>query len=62
MFHDNDSRQFLLRGISPETIEKQLLHFREGFPYARLAKPATVGDGIFAFSAEEAHHYEDDGA
>lgn len=59
MSYDNDSRQFLLRGISPETIEKQLLHFREGFPYAQLAKPATVGDGIFAFSDERAHYYEE---
>ncbi|MCH5219742.1 MAG: DUF4301 family protein [Muribaculaceae bacterium] len=34
------------RGISVETINQQLEHFKNGFPYLRLAGSATVGNGI----------------
>ena len=46
------------KGISVETIERQLNNFVNGFPWADLSKPATVGDGIFSFTADEIAHFE----
>lgn len=40
-------------GISLEDIEKQLTAFREGFPFARLVRPATVNDGIIKPSSRD---------
>jgi len=40
-------------GIAPEDIEKQLTAFKEGFPYARLVRPATVNDGIIKPSSTD---------
>ncbi|MCX7985987.1 MAG: DUF4301 family protein [Bacteroidales bacterium] len=40
-------------GILPEDIEKQLEFFREGFPFARLVRPATINDGIIKPSEKD---------
>ena len=46
MFSDKDIRQIKSKGIAPETVEKQIERFKTGFPFIRLAAPATAGKGI----------------
>ena len=41
------------RGIDPGEIDKQLQRFRQGAAPVKLAKPATIGDGITRFSQAE---------
>ena len=43
---DSDLEQMKERGISPREVERQLDLFRHPPPFAELARPATVGDGI----------------
>jgi hypothetical protein len=45
-FSDADLRQIEARGMTPQQVISQLESFRTGFPYARLIRPCTVGDGI----------------
>lgn len=40
-----DYRQLEASGITPEQLELQLQHFRQGFPYCQLAAAATVENG-----------------
>jgi hypothetical protein len=46
MFTDKDIQQIENRGSSLPEIEKQIAHFRNGFPYLKVLRPATIGDGI----------------
>ena len=46
MFTKNDLEQIINRGSNLEEIEKQISHFRKGFPFLKVLRPATVGDGI----------------
>lgn len=52
-FSPKDIKQFKEKEIATETIEKQIEHFKQGFPYIKLVRPATIGDGIFKFSLEQ---------
>ncbi len=58
MFTDKDLKQLKEKGIEISTVEKQLENFKKGFPYVRLAAPATVGNGIIAFNNEEVDQWE----
>jgi len=53
MFNDSDLRQFHEKGMTTEDIENQIDHFRKGFPFIDLAKPATPSDGIICLTDEE---------
>jgi Domain of unknown function (DUF4301) len=57
MFTKKDLKQFRLKGISLETIESQLEHFRKGFPPVVLESPAVPGNGIIQPSQEESERY-----
>jgi len=46
MFTKNDLEQIISRGSNLQEIEKQISHFRKGFPFLKVLRPATVGDGI----------------
>ena len=46
MFTSNDIQQIEKRGSSLSEIEKQITHFRKGFPFLKVIRPATIGDGI----------------
>jgi hypothetical protein len=46
MYTQEDYQDLKTRGISEEEIEKQLLHFRKGFPFLQISRPAGSGDGI----------------
>jgi hypothetical protein len=41
-----DIEQIRARGSTPERIRAQIEMFHKGFPYTRLLRPCTVGDGI----------------
>jgi len=59
MFTASDLQQFEKKGISRETIEKQIAHFREGFPFAVLTAPATPGNGIMVLDDAGVGRYEE---
>ncbi|HRY98682.1 MAG TPA: DUF4301 family protein [Bacteroidales bacterium] len=42
------------KGITEEKINAQLEQFRHGFPYMRLDRPATPGDGIIRLESKRA--------
>lgn len=57
MFSQEDIAQINGKGIRMETIARQISHFVSGFPFIRLARPATAGDGIIKFSGTEIDRY-----
>ena len=46
VFTKNDLEQFKRKGLSEGQVEKQIAHFKKGFPFVNLASPATSGNGI----------------
>jgi hypothetical protein len=56
-FTKSDLKVIRSRGITIESIETQILHFINGFPYIILDRPATPGDGILVFTPEEVQNY-----
>ncbi|MCM1169465.1 MAG: DUF4301 family protein [Bacteroides sp.] len=52
-----DRQQMQRKGISEESLQKQLDGFKTGFPFARLVAPALVGQGVQTFSASETERY-----
>jgi hypothetical protein len=62
MFTESDLKQISDRGIDLRTVEQQITHFRKGFPFANLVKPAVKGDGIQVYASgriEELERYYD---
>ena len=53
MFTTKDIEQIENRGSSLSEIEKQIAHFRKGFPYLKVLRPATIGDGIIRLDEEK---------
>ena len=53
MLQPVDLNQIEKKGITVKTLENQLDHFRQGFPFIRLLRPAIQGDGIITFSEEQ---------
>ncbi len=53
MFTEKDLQQIKSKGISPETVEKQMERFKTGFPFIRLAAPAVPGNGLLSFGEIE---------
>ncbi|RMB59167.1 DUF4301 family protein [Dokdonia sinensis] len=49
----SDKEQLARKGISEETLDKQLAIFQTGIPFVNLQKPATIGNGIHKFSKEQ---------
>lgn len=47
------------RGITLDTINSQIRHFKEGFPYADITMPATPGKGMLILSDGEERHFQD---
>jgi hypothetical protein len=45
-FNENDLSQMREMGISQEKVSSQLERFKKGFPFLKLNRPCTVGDGI----------------
>lgn len=53
MYSQQDIEQMQRKGITPEMVEQQIQSFKKGFPYMKLVKPATVGNGIIRLDGEE---------
>ena len=53
LFSDRDIRQITKRGITLEAVKSQIELFKRGFPFCKLARPCTVGDGIQVLSGED---------
>lgn len=53
MFTEKDLIQIANQGISLETIQQQIAHFQTGFPYLKVLKAATVGDGVVRVEENE---------
>ena len=54
MFTQKDIRQIEARGADLGQIELQIEHFKKGFPWMKIAGPATPERGIRVLSASEA--------
>jgi len=54
MFTDKDLKQIAGKELTPENIEKQINNFKTGFPFIVLSAPATPGNGLNSYSADEA--------
>ena len=50
---ESDLKQFKARGLTLEKIQGQVDRFRRGFPFVRLLRPCTVGDGIRVLEKRE---------
>ena len=53
MFTNKDIAQIENRGSSLPEIEKQIGHFRKGFPYLKVLRPATICDGIIRMDEDK---------
>jgi len=53
MFTSEDQQQFQAKGISVETVEQQIEYFKKGFPFTKIVRAATIGDGILQLSEME---------
>ncbi len=58
MLTEKDLQQIKSKGISPETVEKQIGRFKMGFPFVRLAAPAVPGNGLLSFDEKEVKELE----
>ena len=52
-FSSEDLKQIKRQGLTMEEISRQLEDFTHGFPFMSVVKPATVGDGIKKYDAEQ---------
>ena len=53
MLQQDDLNQIEKKGITLKTLENQLDHFSQGFPFILLLRPAIQDDGIITFSEEK---------
>jgi hypothetical protein len=59
MLSEKDLTQLLKRGITPAELNQQVDFFKSGFPWMKLEKSASIGNGIFQFSAEQLQEFID---
>jgi Domain of unknown function (DUF4301) len=52
-FSESDLRQMKAKGISPAKVSFQLERFKKGFPFLKLNRPCTLGDGIHVLESSE---------
>lgn len=52
-FNESDLKQMKERGISREKVFSQLGRFKKGFPFLKLNRPCTLGDGIHLLEDSE---------
>lgn len=44
--------------MDPETVNQQITHFKNGFPFLNIVAPATPGNGIKVLSENELSHFK----
>lgn len=57
-FQEEDLRLLHEKEITPEEVNRQLDTFANGFPYLKVAAPATIGNGILVLSERQRHEAE----
>jgi hypothetical protein len=53
----NDQLLLEKKGITEEKIESQLSRFQQGFPFMKIVRPATIGDGIEQLDESDIENY-----
>jgi Domain of unknown function (DUF4301) len=53
MFTEKDLQQLNKQQVSQADVAQQIQHFIDGFPYLRVLKAATVGDGIIRINEND---------
>ena len=46
MFSQEDLQQIAGHGLTPGAVERQIADFRRGFPFLRVVRAASPGDGV----------------
>jgi len=57
MFTARDISQLTSKGISEEVVNQQLTHFKEGFPYTKVKRAASVDNGIIQLGEEKLNYF-----
>lgn len=57
MFTEKDLTQFRDRGVDVALVEEQIKNFKQGFPFLKLKRAATINDGIKKVNNSEADKY-----
>ncbi|MBW6478152.1 MAG: DUF4301 family protein [Bacteroidales bacterium] len=57
MFTEKDLEQLKEKGISVDMAKDQIRNFEKGFPFIKLASPATPGDGIIQIDQDQLKEY-----
>ncbi|VAW15663.1 hypothetical protein MNBD_BACTEROID01-1632, partial [hydrothermal vent metagenome] len=53
MISEKDKSQISSRGSNLEKVKKQIEDFKKGFPYLKIEKAASVGDGIIQLNTTQ---------
>ncbi len=53
MFSREDLQQIESHGLTQAQVEQQIENFRKGFPYLKIVRAASAGDGVQVLSEEE---------
>ncbi|MBR5877781.1 MAG: DUF4301 family protein [Alistipes sp.] len=53
MFSREDLQQIESHGLTQAQVEQQIENFRQGFPYLKIVRAASAGDGVQVLSDEE---------
>jgi hypothetical protein len=53
MFNREDLQQIESHGLTLSQVEQQIENFRHGFPYLKIVRAASAGDGVQVLSEEE---------
>ena len=54
MFTEKDLQQIEKHGLTPDAVERQLENFRRGFPFLKVVRAASPGDGVMVVGDAEA--------
>ncbi|MEZ0482956.1 DUF4301 family protein [Fibrella aquatica] len=57
MFTSTDLDQIAAQGTSTQTVDQQIKHFIDGFPFLHVIRAATVGDGIIRVPEDQLTRY-----
>ena len=58
MFSEEDIQQITERGLTVEAVRDQIDRFQTGYPFLKMIRPATIGDGIIKVT-EPNNHIDD---
>lgn len=57
MLSSSDLKQIAQKGITEKQIEKQLETFKIGFPFLKIKRAASIGNGIFSLTKTQQEYY-----